>query len=39
MRHVADEVGYGDEAALSRAFKAHTGLSPRDWRKRRNTVE
>lgn len=39
MRHVADEVGYADEAALSRAFKAHTGLSPRDWRKRQNMVE
>ena len=39
MRHVADEVGYADEAALSRAFKAHTGLSPRDWRKRHNMVE
>lgn len=39
MRHVADEVGYADEAALSRAFKAHTGLSPRDWRKRRNMVK
>lgn len=33
MRHVADAVGYADEAALSRAFKAYTGLSPRDWRK------
>jgi AraC-like DNA-binding protein len=39
MRHVADEVGYADEAALSRAFKAHTGLSPRDWRKRQNLVQ
>lgn len=33
LRHVADEVGYAGEAALSRAFKAHTGHSPRDWRK------
>jgi AraC family transcriptional regulator, alkane utilization regulator len=39
MRHVADEVGYADEAALSRAFKVHTGLSPRDWRKRQNVVQ
>jgi AraC-like DNA-binding protein len=38
MRHVADAVGYADEAALSRAFKAHTGLSPRDWRKRQAEV-
>jgi AraC-like DNA-binding protein len=29
---IADEVGYGGEAALSRAFKAQTGLSPRQWR-------
>lgn len=38
MRHVADAVGYADEAALSRAFKAHTGLSPRDWRKQRQVA-
>jgi AraC-like DNA-binding protein len=25
-------VGYGGEAALSRAFRAHTGQSPREWR-------
>jgi AraC family transcriptional regulator, alkane utilization regulator len=39
MRHVADAVGYADEAALSRAFKAHTGLSPRDWRKKQAVAE
>jgi AraC-like DNA-binding protein len=38
MRHVADAVGYADEAALSRAFKAHTGLAPRDWRKQQQAV-
>jgi AraC-like DNA-binding protein len=38
MRHVADEVGYADEAALSRAFKAHTGVSPRDWRKQQASL-
>ncbi|MBI0385613.1 helix-turn-helix transcriptional regulator, partial [Streptomyces albiflaviniger] len=26
------DVGYGSEAALSRAFKAQCGLSPREWR-------
>ncbi len=31
---VADEVGYGSMAALSRAFKAHVGLTPVAWRKR-----
>lgn len=33
LRHVALEVGYADEAALSRAFKAHAGVSPRAWKK------
>lgn len=33
LKWVADEVGYGSEAALSRAFKAQTGLSPRAWGK------
>ena len=32
LKLIADEVGYGGEAALSRAFKAQTGLSPRQWR-------
>lgn len=32
LKQVADEVGYGSEAALSRVFKAQTGLSPRRWR-------
>ena len=32
LKMVAPEVGYGSEAALSRAFKAHCGLSPRAWR-------
>lgn len=30
---IAAAVGYGSEAALSRAFKAQSGLSPREWRK------
>ena len=33
LKHIAAEVGYGGEAALSRAFAAHTGPSPREWRK------
>ncbi|HHA2706765.1 TPA: cupin domain-containing protein [Stenotrophomonas maltophilia] len=32
LKRIADEVGYGSKAALSRAFKAHTGQSPREWR-------
>ncbi len=32
---VAAEVGYGSEAAFSRAFKKATGLSPGSWRARR----
>ncbi|MGH1564626.1 helix-turn-helix domain-containing protein [Mumia sp. DW29H23] len=29
--HVAFATGYGSEAAFSRAFRRHTGLSPRAW--------
>jgi transcriptional regulator GlxA family with amidase domain len=32
MKQVVDEVGYGSPAALSRAFRAHVGASPRAWR-------
>ncbi|MFZ5477134.1 MAG: cupin domain-containing protein [Myxococcota bacterium] len=30
---IAARVGYGSEAAFSRAFKRHVGVSPRTWRK------
>ncbi|HWA57272.1 MAG TPA: AraC family transcriptional regulator, partial [Gemmatimonadales bacterium] len=33
---VAAEVGYGSEAAFSRAFKKATGVSPGAWRMRRS---
>jgi len=32
LKQLAAEVGYGGEASLSRAFRAHTGQSPRAWR-------
>lgn len=32
LKVIAAEVGYGSEAALSRAFKAQAGLSPRAWK-------
>jgi AraC-like DNA-binding protein len=32
VKIIAQEVGYGSEAALSRAFKAQVGKSPREWR-------
>ena len=32
LKLIASEVGYGDESALSRSFKASCGLSPRDWK-------
>lgn len=32
LKLVAQDVGYGSEAALSRAFKAQLGQSPREWR-------
>lgn len=32
LKLIAQDVGYGSEAALSRAFKAQSGRSPREWR-------
>ena len=32
LKLIAQDVGYGSEAALSRAFKAQSGMSPRAWR-------
>ena len=32
LKMIAVEVGYGSEAALSRAFKAQCGMTPREWR-------
>jgi AraC-like DNA-binding protein len=32
LKLIAQEIGYGSEAALSRAFKAHSGRTPREWR-------
>ena len=29
---IAESVGYGSEAAFSRAFKRHTGTTPSEWR-------
>ncbi|MGH8085291.1 MAG: cupin domain-containing protein [Lysobacter sp.] len=33
LKLIASEVGYGSEAALSRAFKAVLGVSPREWKR------
>lgn len=33
LKHIAAAVGYGSEAALSRAFSAQVGRSPREWRR------
>lgn len=38
LKLIAQEVGYGSEAALSRAFKAQSGLSPRDWKQSRQAL-
>jgi AraC-like DNA-binding protein len=35
LKRIATDVGYGSEAALSRAFKAQCGVSPRAWRQNR----
>ncbi|MGV6494254.1 cupin domain-containing protein [Stenotrophomonas rhizophila] len=32
LKRIAIDVGYGSEAALSRAFKVQTGQSPRQWK-------
>ena len=32
LKMIAVEVGYGSEASLSRAFKAQSGVTPREWR-------
>lgn len=32
LKHITDAVGYGSEAAFSRAFRAHVGMPPRQWR-------
>ena len=34
LKLLVDEVGYASESALSRAFKAQAGVSPREWRGR-----
>ncbi|MFC7301694.1 AraC family transcriptional regulator [Cognatiluteimonas weifangensis] len=34
LKLLADELGYANPSALSRAFSARTGLAPRDWVKR-----
>ena len=39
LKAVAADVGYGSEAALSRAFKAQTGRSPREWKKAAEAVQ
>jgi len=35
LKQLADEVGYGSEAAVSRVFKAQVGQTPRAWRQGR----
>lgn len=39
LKQVATEVGYGSEAALSRAFTSHMGMSPRAWRSAQKAVQ
>jgi AraC-like DNA-binding protein len=38
LKHIAQDVGYGSEAALSRAFKAQSGMGPREWRSSKSGV-
>lgn len=39
LKMIAIDVGYGSEAALSRAFKAQSGMTPREWRHMRDAPE
>jgi AraC-like DNA-binding protein len=34
LAEIAERVGYGSEAALSRAFKRHVGVAPAHYRRR-----
>ena len=38
IKVVASEVGYGSEAALSRAFSAHVGTSPNAWKRAQGSM-
>ncbi len=38
VQHTADAVGYGSASALSRAFTAHSGISPREWKQQQGAV-
>lgn len=37
LKLIAEEAGYGSESALSRAFKAQSGCSPKEWLKLQRT--
>ena len=39
MATIAEEVGYGSEAAFSRAFKKRVGAPPSAWRRRSGYAE
>ena len=38
LAEIADRVGYGSEAALSRAYKRSVGVAPADWRRGKRPV-
>jgi AraC-like DNA-binding protein len=37
LSEVAEQVGYGSEAALSRAYKRWVGVAPAEWRRLRRS--
>jgi len=39
LKMIAIEVGYGSEAAFSRAFKAQCGMPPREWRQHQKSMD
>ena len=38
LKQIADAVGYGSVATLSRAFKLRWGVSPREWKQAEESV-
>ena len=37
LAEIAEQVGYGSETALSRAYKRWVGVAPAEWRKGKRT--
>ena len=38
IKQVSEHVGYNDQYFFSRLFKKHIGISPQEYRKRKNNI-